>query len=185
MLLIEANQGAIALELKDNLPIEISFPTKNKKEGMQLFSGEWEDKNINWTLQNDSSVDDLLVHEEIVDVPFNVVDEVPVFLGCEDESTNEAQKKCMTDAISKFVSRKFNADVALGLGLSGRQRVNSIFKIDKEGSIVSIQSRGSHPRLSDEADRVINLLPKMIPGKQRGQAVNVPYSLPIIFEIDG
>lgn len=185
MLLIEANQGAIALELKDNLPIEISFPTKNKKEGMQLFSGEWADKNVNWSLQNDSNADDLVVHEENIDVPFNVVEVVPVFPGCEDEATNEAKKKCMTDAISKFISRKFNTDVGLGSGLSRRQRVNAIFKIDTKGNIVSIQSRGSHPRLSDEADRVIGLLPKMIPGKQRGKVVTVPYSLPIIFEIDG
>ena len=37
--------------------------------------------------------------------------------------------------------------------------------------------------LEKEAQRVINLLPKMKPGKQRGKAVIVPYSLPIIFQV--
>jgi protein TonB len=37
--------------------------------------------------------------------------------------------------------------------------------------------------LEKEAARVINLLPKMKPGKQRGKSVIVPYSLPIIFVV--
>ncbi len=91
----------------------------------------------------------------------------------------------MKDAISKFIKRRFNPKIAADLGLTGRQRINSIFRIDPEGNIIFIQSRGSHPRLSDEADRIISLLPQMIPGKQRGKAVIVPYSLPIIFDIKG
>jgi hypothetical protein len=186
MLFIEAKQGAADLKLKDNSPIEISFPTTNKKEGMQLFNGEWANNNINWSLQNDSTVDELLVLEEHIDVPFNVVEEVPIFPGCENESTNDARKKCMTEAIANFVNRKFNRGVANNLGLSGPQRINCYFKIDTEGNVVFIQSsRASHPRLSEEATRVIGLLPKMIPGKQRGKVVTVPYSLPIRFTIDG
>ncbi|WP_231565580.1 energy transducer TonB [Psychroserpens sp. Hel_I_66] len=189
MLFIEAKQGGTDLNLKDDKPIEISFPTKNKKKGMQLFNGEWEDENINWTLQNDEILEDLDISEEEIedhiDVPFNVVEQVPTFPGCENEGTNEARKKCTSDAISKFITTRFNTKVAIGLGLSGRQRINSIFKIDKDGNVIFIQSRGSHPRLSEQADRVIGLLPKMIPGMQRGKPVNVPYSLPIVFEIDG
>lgn len=191
MLYIEATQGAIELELKDDKPIDISFPilrqgsaqVKNKKNDMKLFSGEWKDKNINWRLQDDNLVDDLLISEENIDVSFNVVEVVPMFPGCEGEVTNDAKKKCTSNAISKFITSRFNSDLAIGLGLTGRQRINSIFRIDKEGNIVSIQSRGSHPRMGEEADRVIRLLPKMIPGKQRGKAVNVPYALPIRFEV--
>ncbi|WP_052467080.1 energy transducer TonB [Psychroserpens damuponensis] len=189
MLFIEAKQGSIDLELKDDLPIEVSFPSKNKKPGMQLFSGEWQGENINWSLQNDASVDDILISEEhieeLVEVPFNVVEQAPIFPGCENETTNDARKRCMKDAISKFIKRRFNTNLGADLGLSGRQQINSIFRIDTEGNIVFIQSRGSHPRLSEEADRIISLLPKMIPGKQRGKAVIVPYSLPINFDIKG
>jgi hypothetical protein len=67
MLFIEAKKGAIELELKDNKPIDISFPTKNKKQGMQLFSGEWKDKNMNWTLQGDQTLEDVDISEEHIE----------------------------------------------------------------------------------------------------------------------
>ncbi len=38
-------------------------------------------------------------------------------------------------------------------------------------------------QMKDEAIRVINLLPKMEPGKQRGKPVKVKYSLPITFKV--
>ena len=53
------------------------------------------------------------------------------------------------------------------------------FKIDKNGNISNARARGPHKRLEKEAIRVVNLLPKMTPGKQRGRAVSVSYTLPI------
>lgn len=120
--------------------------------------------------------------EEDIEVPFAVIENVPVFPGCEG-GNNDAKKKCMSDKISDFVNKKFNTELASDLGLSGRQRINVIFKIDKTGNIVGIQARAPHPGLEKEAARVIGLLPKMQPGKQRGKAVTVPYSLPIIFQV--
>jgi len=46
-------------------------------------------------------------------------------------------------------------------------------------------ARGVHPSLDKEAIRVINLLPAWKPGKQRGQAVNVAYTIPVQFALDG
>ena len=89
----------------------------------------------------------------------------------------------MSAKIAKFVQRKFNTDLAGDLGLFGRQRINVSFKIDTNGNIFGIRSRGPHPRLEQEAVRVINLLPKMKPGRQKGRAVVVPYSLPITFQV--
>lgn len=120
--------------------------------------------------------------EEDIEVPFAVIENVPVFPGCEG-GDNNAKKRCMSEKISQFVNRKFNTELASDLGLSGRQRINVIFKIDKTGSIVGVRARAPHPGLEKEATRVINLLPKMKPGKQRGKAVTVPYSLPIIFQV--
>jgi protein TonB len=120
--------------------------------------------------------------DEDIEVPFSVIENVPVFPGCEG-GNNDAKKKCMSDKISDFVNKKFNTDLASELGLSGRQRINVIFKIDKTGNIVGIRARAPHPGLEKEATRVIGLLPKMQPGKQRGKAVTVPYSLPIIFQV--
>jgi protein TonB len=120
--------------------------------------------------------------EEDIEVPFAVIENVPVFPGCEG-GDNDAKKRCMSKKISDFVNKKFNTDLAGDLGLSGRQRINVIFKIDKSGSIVGVRARAPHPGLEKEAARVINMLPKMKPGKQRGKAVTVPYSLPIIFQV--
>ena len=89
----------------------------------------------------------------------------------------------MSEKISKFVQKRFNTKLARNLGLSGRQRISVIFKIDKLGDVVGIRARAPHPKLEDEAIRVVNLLPKMKPGIQLGKAVIVPFSLPIIFEV--
>ena len=120
--------------------------------------------------------------EEDVEVPFHVIENVPVYPGCE-KGNNEAKKKCMSEKIQKFVQKKFNTDLAGDLGLTGRQRISVLFKIDRQGNITGVRSRAPHPRLEKEAARVINLLPKMKPGKQRGKSVTVPYSLPIIFQV--
>ena len=120
--------------------------------------------------------------DEDIEVPFAVIENVPIFPGCE-KGNNDAKKKCMSEKIQKFVQKKFNTDLAADLGLSGRQRINVIFKIDKTGNVVGVRSRAPHPKLEQEAARVINLLPKMKPGKQRGKAVTVPYSLPIVFQV--
>ena len=132
----------------------------------------------------DLEIEDLDIEEveEDVEVPFAVIENVPVFPGCE-RGNNEKKRKCMSEKISKFVQRKFNTDLAGDLGLTGRQRISVIFKIDKGGNVTGVRARAPHPRLEKEAQRVINLLPKMQPGKQRGKAVIVPYSLPIIFQV--
>ena len=113
-------------------------------------------------------------------MPFSVIENVPEYPGCE-KGSNAEKRKCMSKKIEKFVQHKFNTDLAGDLGLTGKQRINVIFKIDKNGNVTSVRSRAPHPRLEKEAARVINLLPKMKPGRQRGKAVVVPYSLPITF----
>ncbi len=127
-------------------------------------------------------VDEVMVEEiyEDVEVPFSVIENVPEYPGCE-KGTNAQKRKCMSDKIAKFVQKKFSTDLAGDLGLSGKQKINVMFKIDKKGNVTGVRSRAPHPRLEKEAARVINLLPKMKPGRQRGRAVVVPYSLPITF----
>ena len=65
---------------------------------------------------------------------------------------------------------------------------DKILKVRQENeaeavNVVGVRSRAPHPRLEQEAARVINMLPKMKPGRQRGKAVIVPYSLPITFQV--
>ncbi|WP_299762788.1 energy transducer TonB [uncultured Dokdonia sp.] len=122
--------------------------------------------------------------EEIADVPFAVIENVPIFPGCESKKNNAERKKCMSEKVSKLVNKKFNTELGSDLGLSGVNRIFVSFKIDKNGNIVNIRSRAPHPRLEQEAARVIKLLPKMTPGKQRGKPVGVLYSLPITFKVE-
>jgi periplasmic protein TonB len=125
-----------------------------------------------------------VVDEEIADVPFAVIENVPVYPGCENEKGNNAKKKCMSEQIQKFVQKKFNTELANDLGLEGRQRISVQFKIDKNGNVVDVRARAPHPKLEQEAVSVVKSLPKMTPGKQRGKAVGVLYSLPILFQVE-
>jgi protein TonB len=120
--------------------------------------------------------------EEDIEVPFSVIENVPVFPGCE-SGNNDAKKACMSEKIAQFINKKFNTELAQDLGLDGIQRIIVVFKIDKTGNITDVRARAPHPKLEAEAARVVNLLPKIKPGKQRGKAVTVPYSLPIKFQI--
>ncbi|MBU3820924.1 energy transducer TonB [Flavobacteriaceae bacterium XHP0103] len=121
--------------------------------------------------------------EEDVPVPFAVIENVPVFPGCENQKSNDAKRKCMSDKITDIVQKRFNKDLASDLGLSGIQRINVMFKIDKSGNIAEVMARGPHPALSKEGEKVVSYIPKMKPGQQRGKPVTVQYVLPIIFQV--
>lgn len=127
---------------------------------------------------------EIVEEEEVVDdVPFAIIENVPVYPGC--KGTNEEKKKCMVDEITKHVNRKYNTGLAGDLGLTpGKKRVYVQFKIDKTGEIVDVRARGPHARLEKEAIRVVELLPKMEPGKQRGRPVGVKYTLPITLLVE-
>lgn len=115
-------------------------------------------------------------------VPFAIIEDVPVFPGC--TGTNEELKTCMSNEIVTLLSKNFKTSLAKELNLSGRQRIMIQFKINATGNVTDVKARAPHPDLETEAIRVVQLLPKMKPGKQDGKPVSVMYSLPIIFEID-
>lgn len=122
--------------------------------------------------------------EEVMeDVPFAIIEDVPVYPGC--KGNKDQLRSCLQEKITKHVNRKFNSDLASDLGLSpGVKRIFVMFKIDRNGEITDVQARAPHNRLRDEAIRVVKLLPKMTPGKQRGRPVGVKYSLPIAFKVE-
>ncbi len=67
---------------------------------------------------------------------------------------------------------------------SGIKRIYLRFKIGEEGEIEDINVRAQHPKLKEEGIRIVKLIPPMIPGKQKGAAERVEYTLPITFEVD-
>jgi len=129
-------------------------------------------------------IEEAVEEEEVAeDVPFAIIEDVPVYPGC--KGTKAQKKACLNKSMQKHVARKFNADLATDLGLApGKKKIFIQFKITKTGTIQIIGARAPHARLEKEAKRVVNLLPKMIPGKQRGRPVNVTYMLPISFNVE-
>ncbi|MFT4848418.1 MAG: protein TonB [Sediminicola sp.] len=128
-------------------------------------------------------IEEVEEEEEIVNVPFAVIENVPIYPGCEDEPNNEAKKKCMSKKVKEFIQTNFNTELAAELGLEGTQKIFVTFKIDRTGRVADIRSRAPHPKLEAEAAKVVNALPRMIPGKQRGVPVGVLYALPIMFQV--
>ncbi|MDF0716867.1 energy transducer TonB [Muricauda sp. 334s03] len=117
--------------------------------------------------------------EEDITVPFAVIEDVPVFPGCEGASDKKA---CFQEMMQNHIRKNFRyPEIAQEMGVQGR--VSVIFVIQKDGSIGNIRMRGPDKNLEAEAMRIIQKLPKMTPGKQRGRPVKVPFSIPITFKL--
>jgi len=123
------------------------------------------------------------VEEVIEDVPFAIIEDVPVFPGC--KGNKASLKKCFSKMVQKHFSRKFDAELPNEVGLSpGKKRVFIGFKIDKSGNVINIQAKAPHPKIKKEVIRVMKLLPKMKPGKQRGKPVGVKYNIPFTLVVE-
>ncbi|QTE24366.1 energy transducer TonB [Polaribacter cellanae] len=123
------------------------------------------------------------VEEVVEDVSFMIIEDVPVFPGC--KGNKQQLKDCFSKMVQKHFLRKFDAELPNELGLSpGRKRVSIMFKIDKSGNVVNVQARAPHPKIKEEVLKVMKLLPKMKPGKQRGKPVGVKYSIPFTLLVE-
>ena len=68
-------------------------------------------------------------------------------------------------------------------GTQGRVVVQ--FFVNKDGSISNVKVlRGVDPALDAEAIRLVNSMPKWKPGMQKGKAVTVKYTVPVLFSLD-
>ncbi|NAY92318.1 TonB family protein [Muricauda sp. JGD-17] len=127
------------------------------------------------------AVDNIEVAEsdEPESIPWILIEDAPVFPGCENETD---KKECFQEMMQKHIRKHFKyPEIAQEMGLQGR--VNIMFTIQKDGSISEVRMRGPHETLEKEAARIISNLPSMTPGKQRGNPVKVPFSIPITFKL--
>ena len=115
-------------------------------------------------------------------IPFAVIEQVPVYPGCEDVVS---QKECVSEKISIFVRENFRDSTYIDEQElnPGVVRIFVRFVISEDGTVKNIQIRAPNQALEDEARRVIQLLPRMTPGKQAGKKISVVYSLPITIRI--
>ena len=113
---------------------------------------------------------------------------VKIFPGCEGLD-REKIKDCTVDKITDFVNTNFNTNFGKDLKIQGINRVVVQFKIAEDGEVTDIRSRSLADKaeireaLQNEANRVIASLPKMQPGKMKGNDVGIMYSLPIVFAV--
>ena len=103
---------------------------------------------------------------------FTVVEVMPEFPGGQ-------------GALLKFLATNVRyPESAVKNGIEGR--VSWSFVVGKDGAISEAEViRGVSPELNEEALRVINSMPVWSPGKQRGEAVNVKYTVPVTFRLSG
>ena len=135
------------------------------------------------TDQDEIIIEEIEVEDEFedIDVPFAVIEDVPIFPGCESVAKSQ-RRACFQEQMNKHIRKNFRyPDIAQEMGIQGRVYVN--FIIAKDDSITNIRMRGPDKNLENEAARIIGILPKMTPGKQRGRAVRVPFSIPITFRL--
>ena len=145
---------------------------------------EVEETVIESTETNEEEIVEIVeVEEEFeeVDVPFAVIEDVPIFPGC--EKVDKSQRRdCFQEQMNKHIRKNFRyPEIAQEMGIQGRVYVN--FIIAKDGQITNIRMRDPDKNLEKEAQRIISKLPSMTPGKQRGRPVRVPFSIPIVFRL--
>ncbi|MCG8581033.1 MAG: TonB family protein [Bacteroidales bacterium] len=123
-------------------------------------------------MDEDTEIDfsDLAMEEEESDdAPvFFIVEDMPEFPGGE-----EALRKYIAQSVKYPVIAQEN-------GIQGRVYVS--FVVNTKGKVTDVKiARGVDPNLDKEAIRVVNAMPAWKPGKQRGKAVKVSYTVPINF----
>ena len=108
--------------------------------------------------------------EEEQEQIFDVVEENPKFKGGMEE-------------LEKFLGKHLKyPKKAKENGIEGKVFVQ--FVVLKNGEIRDVKIlKGAHEMLDKEAIRVIKMMPKWIPGKQRGKEVNSRFTLPVRFKI--
>jgi protein TonB len=136
--------------------------------------------------------DDIDVVETIIETTETDEDEAVIVVereeivsvGC--KGNNAQLRACFSENITNFVKKEFNPELASDLGLQqgSIQKIFVVFRIDEKGNISRINARAPHKSLQAEAIRIIKMLPRMEPGKQRGKPVGVSYGLPIVFKVE-
>ncbi|MCY1722262.1 M56 family metallopeptidase [Prolixibacteraceae bacterium Z1-6] len=181
---------AFACEQKESIATEIS----SEKENPQLQLTLQDDKiMLNGADADIKKVEEMLSRGKLVltkdslgrsyisiekeDIPKVLDEEEQIFFIVEDMPEFPGGDL----ALRKFIASTIKyPDTAIENGIQGKVYVT--FVVTKEGEIANAKiARGVNPVLDKEAIRVVNMQPRWRPGYQRGQAVNVSYTVPINF----
>ncbi len=92
-------------------------------------------------------------------------------------------KEYFSNRLSKLVTENFNTFVCLDV--KGKQKIQTQFKIDKNGNIVDIKVRAPHIKLEEEAIRVIQTFTSIYSCYTTKQTYSMLFiHLPIIFQVE-
>lgn len=142
-------------------------------------------------VEDDVKIEDELEIEDSEADDETVIDVAPVVVAEEEEEEETAEVFFIVEDMPEFPGgelalRKYIANaikypvIAQENGIQGKVYVT--FVVGKDGAVRDAAiARGVDPSLDKEALRVVNQLPRWKPGKQRGKAVNVSYTVPINF----
>ena len=174
----------------EEIPITEQIKTPPPPPAPEIIEIVEDEEEIEETIIESTETDQEEIVEEVevmeeeldLDVPFAIIEDVPLFPGCERVAKSQ-RRKCFQEKIQKHIIDNFRyPEIAQEMGIQGRVFVQ--FMIGKDGNISGIRSRGPDKNLEKEAVRIINKLPKMTPGKQRGRPVRVPFSIPVTFRLN-
>ncbi|MDA9017793.1 MAG: energy transducer TonB [Flavobacteriales bacterium] len=136
--------------------------------------------------ETDTDEDEIIEieEEEEEDEIFNfaVVEDKPIFPGCEDVSKEE-RYMCFQKGIMNHIRKNFKYPaIPKEMGIS--EKIFVQFVIDKAGKITKATVvRGEDKHLKGEALRLVNSIPKLQAAKQRGKAVPCSFTVPINFKL--
>lgn len=169
------NNDAITIvsTIQDDGKIKVEGSKADLEKYIAMFSGKWEFEVVTDSLGNTFLVEKEIIQPKSLNTNeeiFFVVEEMPEYPGGE-----TALRQFMATAV-KY------PDDAVKKGIQGKVYVT--FVVSKDGTVADAKiARGVDPSLDTEALRVVNNLPKWKPGTQKGQAVNVSYTVPINFKL--
>ena len=137
--------------------------------GQTNFDQGTDDRNVVREHKDEVIVEEKTPEPEQV---FTAVEQMPAFPGGDAE-------------LMKYLSSHINyPPMAMENNIQGRVIVQ--FVVTKTGKVGEVKVvRGVDRDLDNEAVRVVKSLPDFIPGRMNGQAVNVWYTLPVTFKLQG
>ena len=151
---------------------------------LAVFSVKAQNKTYTQSELDSISKSDNFKSEKRESSDFKIIEQVPVYKGCESESNNSEKKACMSQKIAELFKRHFNTVLPEDSKIeSGKIRIFVNFIIDEDGNITKPSARGPSKHLESEALRVLKLVPQLTPGYVREKPVKVPYSLPLVAQV--
>lgn len=101
-------------------------------------------------------------------------------------SNAQLDKNLINKTIQENTDNSKFDSISKKLGYKGGDQVKvlTIFTVNQDGKIVDIKARGPHPIFENEAIRILEKVPDLVPASYNGKPVNPKFSLPITFIIE-